>query len=67
MKKICIDARMIDSAGIGTYLKSILKNLKEKTLEKENFKVFLIVNSKDREKKIDKNSYLSKDFDLIFL
>ncbi|NGX30320.1 MAG: Glycogen synthase, partial [Candidatus Anoxychlamydiales bacterium] len=67
MKKICIDARMIESAGIGTYLKSILKNLKEKVLEKEKFKIFLIVNSKVKEKKLEAYKWLSKNFELIFL
>ncbi len=67
MKKICIDTRMIESAGIGTYLKSILKNLKEKVLEKEKFKIFLIVNSKVKEKKLEDYKWLSKNFELIFL
>ena len=58
---------MIESAGIGTYLKSIVKNLRDKILEKENFKIFLIVNSKIKEKKLYKNRLLSKDFELIFL
>ncbi|NGX49781.1 MAG: hypothetical protein K940chlam5_01385, partial [Candidatus Anoxychlamydiales bacterium] len=51
---------MIESAGIGTYLKSIVKNLRDKILEKENFKIFLIVNSKIKEKKLYKNRLLSK-------
>ncbi|HEU65018.1 MAG TPA: glycosyltransferase family 1 protein, partial [Chlamydiae bacterium] len=67
MKKICIDTRMIESAGIGTYLKSILKNLKAKVLEKEKFKIFLIVNSKVKEKKLEDYKWLSKNFELIFL
>lgn len=29
MKKLCIDARLIDAAGIGTYLKSLISGLKK--------------------------------------
>ncbi|NGX36026.1 MAG: D-inositol 3-phosphate glycosyltransferase, partial [Candidatus Anoxychlamydiales bacterium] len=57
MKKICIDARMIESAGIGTYLKSLLKNLKSK-----NFKISLIV----KPRVIERVKWL-KNFDLIYL
>lgn len=57
MKKICIDARMIESAGIGTYLKSLLKNLKS-----NNFKVSLIV----KPGVIKREKWLSS-FDLIYL
>ncbi len=62
MKKICIDARMIKSAGIGTYLKSLLTKLKEKVLE-NNLKIFLIVHSGIKKEK----SWYSKNFELIFL
>lgn len=73
MKKICIDARMIESAGIGTYLKSLIKNLNEEILKnqilkEEKLKIFLIVNTKvKKEKKLDIDIFNSKNFKLIFL
>ncbi len=57
MKKICIDARMIKSAGIGTYLTTILQNLKNKP-----FEISLIVNSKEL---INEKEF--KNFNLIYL
>ncbi|MFA6119461.1 MAG: glycosyltransferase family 1 protein [Parachlamydiales bacterium] len=48
MKKICIDARMLHSAGIGTYLKEIISNLKSSP-----FKIFLIVTKDLLEKEKD--------------
>lgn len=57
MKKICIDARMIKSGGIGTYIRTILQNITN-----ESYEIFLIVNSND----ITRFSEY-KNFNLIFL
>lgn len=38
MKSVCIDARMLDSGGIGTYLRNLLKNI-----ETTSFKFYAIV------------------------
>jgi len=57
MKRVCIDARMLKSAGIGTYLISLLKNLKNTP-----YKISLIVNSK-----IVKEDKWLEVFDLIYL
>lgn len=54
MIKICIDARMINSSGIGTYLKNVIKNLDRKIFDiclllnpcmegKESFESFSII------------------------
>ncbi|NGX63781.1 MAG: Glycogen synthase [Candidatus Anoxychlamydiales bacterium] len=58
MKKVCIDARMFYSAGIGTYVRDLLKNLKN-----SEFKIFLIVN----EEIAKKETWLSEKFELIIL
>jgi len=54
-KSICIDARLINSSGIGTYLKELIINLKA-----SNFKIFLIVTNKilKEEKELLKNFHL---------
>jgi glycosyltransferase involved in cell wall biosynthesis len=56
MKKICIDARMIASFGIGTYIQDLIKSL-----ENEKLNIFLIINRKDE----NKFSFLKK-INLIF-
>jgi len=57
MKRICIDARMLNNAGIGTYLRTILRSLKN-----ESYKISLIINSK-----ISKEDEDLENFDLIYL
>ena len=60
MKKICIDVRLISSAGIGTYLKGILKSF----LKKSSFDIYLIVNKKN----VRDEKWLQNDkFKLIYL
>jgi glycosyltransferase involved in cell wall biosynthesis len=58
MKSICIDSRMLHSAGIGTYLKELISNLKNL-----DFKIFLIVTSK----LLKEEKELLKDFEIIIL
>lgn len=60
MKKICIDARMINNSGIGTYIKALLNNL-----DCKNFEIFLIVNSQDLKSFEEFNNY--KKFKLIIV
>jgi glycosyltransferase involved in cell wall biosynthesis len=54
MIKICIDARMIDSSGIGRYLKNIVLNL-----DRNVFDIYLILNSN--------SSFINKGFSNIFI
>jgi len=67
MKKICIDARMIENAGIGRYIKYLLKNLKDNILINKTLKISLIVNAKSQENDLAENRSLFKNCELIFL
>lgn len=58
MKKICVDARMLHSGGIGTYLRTFLKNLKNPP-----FDICLMVN-RNTLKKLDE---FVNNFNLIYL
>jgi glycosyltransferase involved in cell wall biosynthesis len=57
MKKICIDARMLKNAGIGSYLRTILHHLNH-----EPYDISLIVNKKYLKKEKE-----FKNFNLIYL
>lgn len=55
-KTICIDARLLNSSGIGTYLKELIKYFSESNLD-----IFLIVNDKI----LKEESELLKNFKII--
>lgn len=58
MKKVCIDARMYYNAGIGTYIRTLLKNL-----DLTKFKIYLIVTDEIKKKE----TWLEQNFELIVL